>query len=186
MLTSRKSKLLAVVILIGIFVLVRGPGPKGFFHYFSEPNQTTVNAKPPSSVKNELIEIDQTNTDQRFDRFTDGTIHWKSSISKSRQLNETPSARDDFELIEQIFSAYRLIYKENPVGTENFEFVEALLGKNPKRVYFIAPDHPAVTSDQQLLDRWGTPYRFHPVSGKKLEIHSAGTDREWWTEDDIK
>lgn len=186
MLTSRKSKLLTVVILIGIFVLVRGPGPKGFFRYFSEPNKTTIDTKSQSSVTDELVEIDRTNTDQRFNRFTDGTVHWKSSISKSRQLNETASARDDFELIEQIFSAYRLIYKENPVGTENFEFVEALLGENPKKVYFIAPDHSSITSDKQLLDRWGTPYRFHPISGTNLEIHSAGPDGEWWTEDDVK
>ena len=39
--------------------------------------------------------------------------------------------------------------------------------------------------DGELVDRWGTPYFFHSVSAEKMEIVSAGPDKELWTDDDV-
>ena len=33
--------------------------------------------------------------------------------------------------------------------------------------------------------RWNTPYFFHQISGKQMEIHSAGPDRVRGTADDV-
>jgi hypothetical protein len=35
------------------------------------------------------------------------------------------------------------------------------------------------------VDRWGTPYRFHPESAWVMTVRSAGLDRRMWTGDDI-
>jgi hypothetical protein len=35
-----------------------------------------------------------------------------------------------------------------------------------------------------LCDRWGTPLRFHQLSGERMEIRSAGPDRKFGTPDD--
>jgi hypothetical protein len=37
-----------------------------------------------------------------------------------------------------------------------------------------------------LIDRWGTPYFFHALSGEHMEIHSAGPDRQFHSADDLR
>jgi len=65
----------------------------------------------------------------------------------------------------------------NPVGT-NPEITAALTGKNPKQINFLN-GLPGISVDQNgdLLDPWGTPYFFHQLSAKVMEIHSAGPDK---------
>jgi hypothetical protein len=36
-----------------------------------------------------------------------------------------------------------------------------------------------------LLDRWGTPYYFHPIARNVLGLRSAGPDGKLWTADDV-
>ena len=67
---------------------------------------------------------------------------------------------------------------------ENFEITEQLLGKNPKKIVFIAPDTTALRGNE-LIDQWGTPYFFHAQSGQQMDIRSAGPDKEFWTDDDV-
>lgn len=76
-------------------------------------------------------------------------------------------------------------FGENPVG-DNAEITAALLGKNPKQVAFITEESGLRTNDRgELLDGWGTPFFFHQVSSKEMEIRSAGEDRKLWTFDDL-
>jgi hypothetical protein len=80
---------------------------------------------------------------------------------------------------------YQDAFGENPVG-DNAEITAALSGKNPKQVNFLRDDAGLSKNDKgELLDAWGTPFFFHQVSGKVMEIHSAGQDRKMWTFDDL-
>ena len=80
---------------------------------------------------------------------------------------------------------YHARFGENPVG-DNSEITAALLGKNPKQVTFITEESGLRTNDKgELLDGWGTPFFFHQVSSKEMEIRSAGEDRKLWTFDDL-
>jgi len=72
----------------------------------------------------------------------------------------------------------------NPVGT-NAEIIRALTGKNRLGLSLIPPDHPAINHEGELIDRWGTPFRFHQWSGTVMEITSAGPDRDFATADDV-
>jgi hypothetical protein len=88
------------------------------------------------------------------------------------------------QAVEQLLYFYRQALGENPVG-QNEDIVAALLGENPKRAAYLPADTPAI-KDGKLLDAWGTPYWFHPVSRDRMEIRSAGPDRELFTNDDLQ
>ncbi|MES2570919.1 MAG: hypothetical protein V4710_12805, partial [Verrucomicrobiota bacterium] len=64
--------------------------------------------------------------------------------------------------------------------------VDQLRGRNPRNLAIIPAELRAVNPAGQLLDRWGTPYFFHPVSSSLLEVRSAGPDRRFWTADDLE
>ncbi len=72
----------------------------------------------------------------------------------------------------------------NPVGS-NAEITAALSGRNPLGLELLPPDHPAIGRTGELVDRWGTPFRFHQWSGAEMEVVSAGPDRRFATGDDV-
>lgn len=81
-------------------------------------------------------------------------------------------------------SEYGKIFGGNPVG-ENDEITSALMGKNAKRLAFLPQGGSFLDATGRLIDRWGTPYFFHSLSGSKMEIISAGPDLRHHTADDI-
>lgn len=94
---------------------------------------------------------------------------------------ENPEAHR--QAIEQVLFFYRRAFGENPVG-QNEDITATLLGANPQRLAFL-PHGSAAIANGQLVDPWGTPYWFHPLSGQQMEIRSAGPDRELFTPDDV-
>lgn len=94
---------------------------------------------------------------------------------------ENPEAHR--QAVEQVLFFYRRAFGENPVG-QNEDITAALLGANPQRLAFL-PHGSAAIAHGQLVDPWGTPYWFHPLSGHEMEIRSAGPDRELFTPDDV-
>lgn len=93
--------------------------------------------------------------------------------------------RRDLEILDELFVAFQTNFPRlgNPVG-ENAEITAALTGDNPAKFVFISLRHRAVNARGELCDRWGTPFRFHQVSGTQMEIRSAGPDRKFATADD--
>jgi hypothetical protein len=71
-----------------------------------------------------------------------------------------------------------------PLGL-NEDFARALRGENRLHLVLLPAGHPAFAADGRLVDRWGTPYHFHPVSSDWVEIRSAGPDRRLFTGDDL-
>lgn len=95
-------------------------------------------------------------------------------------------AEEDLEYLEQILGIYRLSFQRNPVAGDNQMVMQALMGDNPRKLVVFPSNHPAINSDGELLDRWGTPYFFHALSGTEMEIFSAGPDKEFSTSDDVQ
>ena len=91
----------------------------------------------------------------------------------------------DLDIVRQIFEAWQSNFPHdgNPVG-ENAEITAALMGENRLELALIPKGHRAVNERGELCDRWGTPFRFHQLSGTRMEIRSAGPDRKFATEDD--
>jgi len=71
-----------------------------------------------------------------------------------------------------------------PIG-DSSDLARALTGHNPMHFVVIPPQHPAISSDGRLLDRWGTSYFVHPVGGAVIDIRSAGPDKKLFTVDDL-
>lgn len=91
---------------------------------------------------------------------------------------------DDLSTLSLIVSDYGKIFSGNPVG-ENEEIADALMGANPKRLAFLPQQGSFLDASGRLIDRWGTPYFFHALSGSKMEIISAGPDLRHHTADDV-
>lgn len=88
------------------------------------------------------------------------------------------------ENLQTTFHQYAAMFGGNPVGT-NQEITRALQGENPKQINFLKADGNRVNGNGELVDPWGTPYFFHQLSGKQMEIRSAGPDGKMWTADDL-
>jgi len=94
------------------------------------------------------------------------------------------SAEDKIHAVSEILYFYRQAFGgENPPG-HNELVVSALIGENEKRTALIPENSPAI-KDGALVDQWGTPYWFHAISSKEMEVRSAGPDKELFTQDDL-
>lgn len=83
-----------------------------------------------------------------------------------------------------VMQNYRSTFGEDPVGT-NPEITAALMGKNAKGINFVAGSGLSVDANGNMLDGYGTPFFFHQISGREMEIRSAGPDHVMWTGDDL-
>lgn len=108
----------------------------------------------------------------------------RSHIADNLNSN-SQNAIVDLAIVANLFDEYRLAYGAFPVGEDNAQILNAISGNNPKKLVFIARNHPALNSSGALLDRWGTPYFFHFQSSQEVEIRSAGPDRDFYTADDL-
>lgn len=150
----------------------------------SLPNLVSGNSEEGVGKKNYDTGI---RNDQRVKRDESGNRVVTEGVAIGRQLHsQEASAEEDLDYLEQIFGLYRLSFQLNPVAGDNQMIMEALLGNNPEKLVVFPSDHPSLDATGQLLDRWGTPYFFHALSGTKMEIFSAGPDREFNTSDDIQ
>lgn len=122
--------------------------------------------------------------DPRVTRLADGRVQLNSAVALSETLHQE-EPEQDLEILTGLLEQYAKIFQSNPVGSENIEIVAQLLGDNEKKLVFLNPDHPALDPSGALLDRWGSPYVFHPLSATMMEVLSLGPDQTLWTEDDL-
>jgi hypothetical protein len=98
--------------------------------------------------------------------------------------NASAPPQRDLEVIEHFLEIYRKATGGNPVGL-NEDITDVLTGGgDPRRPRLYPPNNRAVRNGQ-LVDRWGTPYWFHPNNATQMEIRSAGADKQMFTTDDI-
>ncbi|CAN5913413.1 hypothetical protein BH11VER1_BH11VER1_27970 [soil metagenome] len=109
----------------------------------------------------------------------------KSAGRPTSDVATNETAMDDVQSVSMMLEEYRRAFGAMPVGELNDEIVRRLQGENPKGIAVLPKSHPAINDQGELLDRWGTPYRFHPESAWDMTVRSAGPDRKMWTNDDI-
>lgn len=111
-----------------------------------------------------------------------------ASSPLAAELNAPASdARHDVATLHAILRQYfRILHgrRGSPIGNDS-DLVRVLTGHNPMKLAVLPPDHPAITADGRLRDRWGTPYFIHPRGNLAFEIRSAGPDRKLFTADDL-
>ena len=94
------------------------------------------------------------------------------------------AAAVDIDRLNLMFRDYRTLFGSNPVGT-NAEIMKAVMGGNPKQARLGPPEGLNLNENGELMDRWGTPFFFHQMSAKEMQIRSAGPDHAMWTGDDV-
>ena len=96
----------------------------------------------------------------------------------------SPDVRTDLEEVLTAIRDFRNSLGGNPVGT-NAEITKALLGDNLKQVEIPLPAGSRINGNGETATAGALPYFFHqPLSRDKMEIRSAGPDRQMWTADD--
>lgn len=114
------------------------------------------------------------------------SVQLESDFPIAAPLNAPDSNVDrDLDILRQLFEAWQSNFPRegNPVG-ENAEITAALMGENRLGFALVPRGHRALNERGELCDRWGTPLRFHQLSGTRMEVRSAGPDRKFGTEDD--
>lgn len=110
-----------------------------------------------------------------------------AGIVSPGSVNEVPATAEDttedLSAIDTAIRNFRDVIGENPIGS-NAEITSALLGNNLKQIKLELPAGSSLNGNQEMCDRWGTPYFFHQISATEMEIRSAGPDRQMWTGDD--
>lgn len=96
-----------------------------------------------------------------------------------------PEALGNIGRVDRLLRDYLARLNEYPVGS-NAEITAMLMGRNAKSIKFLVPGEAPLNDKNELVDHWQTPYFFHQVSGTRMEVRSAGPDREMWTADDVK
>ncbi|MEO7341554.1 MAG: hypothetical protein ABI073_11810 [Luteolibacter sp.] len=108
------------------------------------------------------------------------------SIAREAASLNSPdhTVSDDLSTLDLMISCYRLHNDGNPVGA-NEQITATLRGHNPKHLAYLPQKGAFIDGNGRLIDRWGTPYFFHALSGDHMDIRSAGPDRVLWTKDDL-
>jgi hypothetical protein len=139
-----------------------------------------VSQAPPSDLRNDpgratALAVSET-----------GIVDWPDASSITEELNSPErSAGEDMQIVHSVLGNYARVFGEMPPGGLNEELVGALLGDNQKNMRFLVVGDTALNGRGELLDRWGTAYFFHKLSGQVVELRSAGPDRKMWTGDDV-
>lgn len=102
----------------------------------------------------------------------------------SRLGSPDAGIEDDIGILEVVLDCYRRALGSVPAGM-NDQIVSALQGGNLRGLMVFPSKHAALSPQGELLDRWGTPYWFHAQSSTKMDVISAGPDKQFGTADDV-
>lgn len=169
-------------IVIGVLLLAAGGGVVSW-QRSSGGASNGESTGDPDQVTNPALVGSQ---DPRLETLPDGHVAMRDAIGIANSLHaESEGAEIDLRSLEQLFELYRFVFKANPVGSENQEIMAQLLGSNAKKLVLFPRNHSSLDEDGVLLDRWGTPYYFHPLSAQLMDVRTAGPDGKLWTKDDL-
>lgn len=163
----------AFILGIAAFLFLRPRGERSS-PWQSQPSPAAIVQRPPSEVEASV-------------EATAPAAHLAGSTIADDLNASTFPIRRDLEILNELFVAYQSNFPRlgNPVG-DNADITAAFIGENPAKFIFISPLHRAINPRGELCDRWGTPFRFHQLSGTRMEIRSAGPDRKFATPDDVE
>jgi hypothetical protein len=95
--------------------------------------------------------------------------------------------QNDLILMSRLMDSSLLLLKNaanQPLGA-NEDWAALFRGQNAAHARLLADSNVALSSQGQLIDRWGTPLFFHALGGGRYEVRSAGPDGKLWTDDDL-
>jgi hypothetical protein len=182
----------ALAAVLGILLLFKAspnrPAPEPVSRSASPAAQPTETPRPSSVPSNALFIAIPTSQESALEILpaapAEQTAHPAESGAAMSELTGIEPAMV-LENMRTSVRHYASVFGSNPVGT-NPEITKALNGGNPKQTRFVSDDSGLrINSRGELVDSWGTPFFFHQLAARDMEIHSAGPDRTMWTADDM-
>lgn len=177
--TNKRIAITAAVVFLVVLTFLSGKFKPRPDQLADEPN-AIVPIEKEEQAKEPKVE-----TDSRITRLPDGRMLLISAINKGEELYKDGDPQRDLEIVAEILEEYIRFFQEKPFGSENREILDQLLGANSKKLVFLSPESPALSQENELLDRWGSPLIFHPLTTNTMDIRSLGPDQVLWTEDDL-
>jgi type II secretory pathway pseudopilin PulG len=96
---------------------------------------------------------------------------------------EETTRLEEVELANAV-TLYQTAFQQYPAA-ENASLTKALDGSNPQQLIILKLDASSTNAQGELIDLWGTPYRFAFNSTNSFTITSAGSNRAFGDNDDI-
>lgn len=109
-----------------------------------------------------------------------------ANLQKADTLNSpSQTVQQDLQIIAEFVDLLGKAGLNYSVG-DNADITAALTGTQyaGQKGHIFPRQHNALRGGQ-LVDRWGTPFWFHANGPGKLEIRSAGPDKQLFTPDDV-
>ncbi len=145
----------------------------------------SIKTNPPSEKLSDE-EAPKTNISSSDQKSLQSQSHTPPPSYFSQYGSSTGSIQKDLEILNKTFNVYwRLLKTPDEIRLDsNASIVKTLTGDNRESFAFIDKESPFINDEGELLDRWGTPIAFHPISVTNIETRSAGPDRKFYTDDD--
>jgi hypothetical protein len=102
----------------------------------------------------------------------------------SRSLR-TANTRIEMSQLYTAVQAYKTEYGALPRNPGNQVLIKTLTGSNPRKIEFISLKHWELNSRYEMVDAWGTPFRFIFTTSGDIRVQSPGADGIWGTPDDL-
>jgi len=109
-----------------------------------------------------------------------------ANLQKADQLNSPDhSVQEDLQIVAEFVDVLTRAGVNASIG-DNADITAALTGTQyaGQKGHVFPRQHNAIRGGQ-LVDRWGMPFWFHNNGPGRLEIRSAGPDKQLFTPDDI-
>lgn len=98
--------------------------------------------------------------------------------------NKVTTTRNEEEELGNAIAQYAVVFQKYPTN-DNAGLTRNLTGDNPQQLTLITLAESSTNKDGQIVDVWGTPYRFAFNSTNSFSITSAGENHTFGDVDDV-
>jgi hypothetical protein len=98
--------------------------------------------------------------------------------------NKVTTTRNEEEQLANAIAQYDVVFHKYPAN-DNAGLRKNLTGNNPQQLTLLTLSESSTNKDGQMVDVWGTPYKFVFKSTNSFTITSAGENRTFGDTDDV-
>jgi hypothetical protein len=100
------------------------------------------------------------------------------------KAGKVTTTQNEEEQLGNAISQYTTVFQKVPTN-DNAGLTRNLTGDNPQQMILLTLAESSTNKDGQMIDVWGTPYKFTFNSTKSFVITSAGENRTFGDTDDV-
>src|SRR6185312_10421532 len=102
----------------------------------------------------------------------------------SAASSKTVTTRNEEQQLADAITQYSVVFHKYPAN-DNAALTRNLTGDNPQQLTLLNLSEASTNKDGQMIDIWGSPYKFAFKSTNSFTITSAGENRTFGDTDDV-